>query len=93
MSHVQVEIFESRDEGCKRYEELLKEVMDDPDTKWKFLSIEMEHFSKIERRANVSTTYSKGWYECIGSYKLIDPAAYSIGIDPMFTKLHGSPSH
>ena len=78
MAHIDVETFESRDEGCKRYEALLKDAMENPATKWKFLYIEIEGFSHIERKTHV-TSYGRGGYYCIGEYKLVDPTTYKHG--------------
>ena len=77
-SHVEIDVFDTRDEGCKQYERLLKESMHNPNAKWKYLSIEVESFCHIRERTDC-VSHEKGYYTCIGKYKCIDPSTYTSG--------------
>lgn len=69
MSNVSIEIFESRDDGAKRYEELLDIVSKDPfNAEWKYLCIEMKGFSFIERTPDC-TSHTLGGYYAVGEYR------------------------
>lgn len=69
MKNVTIETFDSRDEGAKRYAELLNQALRNPfSTEWKFLCIDMEGFSTIERSIDC-ISYSGAGLVTMGVYR------------------------